>query len=369
MSREHKFFDEKTETTFIGKYGFMTQLRTLVDLETEIHVVNLKNDVPGTFRVVWVNTRSQNEFHQLGVEVYEVPDDIWGIYFPPAEPGVDEPEGQAWLRCRTCKQKQTGTVPQAELDYLEVGVLVARDCDQCKATTTWEFINPVDETAGPPAGELNDKADKRARKRENLNLSIKVIRELSGSVVDDVSKTIDVSHIGAYFLTPQIYKVGEAVKVILPYKKDGVGVPVSARVIRIAQPKGTAQNAVAVQIDTALALPELAPHVTEADLAAEKKAQVELRTKGRVPLKMPIKVVRQSHGMHLEEVGETVNISRTGAYFQSAENYTPGDMVQVFLPFKKGNPDPPVYARVVRLDHVPGKSTRGVALQMGAGKK
>ncbi|HEV2349005.1 MAG TPA: PilZ domain-containing protein [Terriglobia bacterium] len=372
MSTEHKFFDEKTQTTFIGKYGFMTQLRHLVNLETEIHVVNLKNDVAGTFRVVWVNTRSQNGLHRLGVEAYEVPDDIWGIYFPPVEPGIDLPEGGAWLVCKTCGQKQLGTVPQAELEYLEVGVLVARQCDQCRATTTWEFTLPGDAepvAAAASGHERKDGADKRARKRENLGLTLKLIRELGGTVVEDLSKTIDVSHIGAYFMTPQIYRVGEVLKVILPYKKDGVGSPVSARVIRITQPKGTSQYAVAIQMDTALSLPELAPHASEADLAAAKKAQVELRTKGRVPLKLPIKVTRQVYGMNLEDVSETVNISRTGAYFQSSQNYSVGEMVQVILPFKKGEQHIPVYGRVVRLDQLPGTYTRAVAIHMGTDKK
>lgn len=372
MSREHKFFDEQTETKFIGQYGFMTQLRSLVDLEAEIHVVNLKNDVAGTFRVVWVNVRNRDGFHHLGVEVYEAPDDLWGIYFPPIEPGVDLPDDRVWLRCRTCKQKELATVPQAGLEHLEAGVIVARQCDQCKATTVWEFIQPADGAPGDAAGsssdEKKDKEDQRARKRQTLSLNLKLIRKLGGMEVDDVCKTIDVSHMGACFLTPQIYKVGEPVKVILPYKKDSATVPVGARVIRIVQPKGTSHYAVAIQLDTALPLPELAPHVSKPDLAAKKKALVELRAKGRVPLKMAIKVTRKTHGMHMEEVGETVNVSRTGAYFLSSENYSVGEMVQVIMPYKKGSQDLPVHARVVRLDKIPGASALGVAIHMGASK-
>ena len=73
--------------------------------------------------------------------------------------------------------------------------------------------------------------------------------------------------------------------------------------------------------------------------------------------------------MHLEEVGETVNISRTGAYFQSSQNYTMGEIVQVVLPFKKGDQHIPAHARIVRLDQVPGTSTLRVAIHLGAGKK
>ncbi len=367
MTTQHKFFDEKTHTALIGKYGFMTQLQNLVNLEAEIHVVNLKNDAAGTFRVVWLNTQPHEGFYQMGVEVSEAPDDMWGIYFPPVESATDAPSGEVWLECKTCHQKELGAVPQAELDYIEVGVLVARQCERCKATTTWEYIGPAE--TGPVTPGEGKKEDKRARARSSLKLTLKLIREQRGIIVEDVCKTIDVSRIGAYFLTAQNYQVGEIVKVVLPFKKDGIGAPVVAKVIRTDQPKGETQHAVAIQLETPSSAPELGPALAEAELAAKKKAQVELRTKGRVPLKLPIKVTRQVYGTNLDDVAETINISRTGAYFQSSQNYTVGETVQVVLPYKKGEQFIPATGRIVRLDNVPGAYTRGVAVHIGSEKK
>ena len=368
MSTRHKFFDEKTQTVLISKYGFMSRLQNLMNLEAEVHVVNLKNEAAGTFRVVWVNTQSQEGFHQLGVEVVEAPDDMWGIYFPPAEPSTDEPAGQVWLVCKNCHQKELGSVPQAELEYLDVGVLVARQCEKCKATTTWEYTMPS-EAAATLSGEEKKKGDKRAKARSNLRLTVKLVREQKGIIVEDVCKTIDVSHLGAYFLTTQNYQVGEIVKVVLPYKKDGARAPVLARVTRTDSRPETSQHAVAIQLETSVSAPELGPELAEAELAARKKAQVELRTKGRVPLKLPIKIIRQVYGMNLDDVAETSNISRTGAYFQSSQNYTVGENVQVILPFKKGEQFIPATGRIVRMDQLAGTHLRGVAVHIGSDKK
>jgi Tfp pilus assembly protein PilZ len=371
MSNEHKFFDEKTQTFLVGKYGFMSRLQNLVNLEAEIHVLNLKNEAAGTFRVIWVNTQIREGFHQLGVEVLEAPDDMWGIYFPPVEPSTVGLAGQVWLACKSCHQKELGSVPQAELEHLDVGVLVARQCEKCKATTTWEYTMPAgaEGAAATPSDEGKKKGDKRAQARANLKLTVKLVREQKGIIVEDVCKTVDVSHIGAYFLTSQNYQVGEIVKVVMPYKKDGVGKPVPARVIRTDARPETSQRAVAIQLDTAISAPELGPELAEAELAARKKAQVELRTKGRVPLKLPIKVTRQVYGMNLDDVAETVNISRTGAYFQSSQNYTLGEQVQVILPFKKGEQFIPAIGRIIRMDPLPGSPLRGVAVQIGSDKK
>ena len=80
MSVDNKFFDEETATRWLSKFGLMTRLRNLVDLETEVHVTNLRNAVGGTFRAVWVNTRARDGFHDIGLEVSDVAGDMWGIH-------------------------------------------------------------------------------------------------------------------------------------------------------------------------------------------------------------------------------------------------------------------------------------------------
>src|SRR5579859_1180793 len=366
MSIQNKFFDEEPTTILISKYGFMTQIRSLVDLETEVHVVNLTNEISGTFRIVWVNTRAKDGFHQVGLEVIEVAGSIWSVFFPPDDPASEEPTAQAWLECKSCHQKLLGPIPQAELEHLVVGVVVARQCDRCKATTTWELT--IEEVQAPAAGEKGP----RARTRAALKLNIKVIREVGGNTLEEVCETINVSRNGAYFLSAEDYQVGDCIKIVLPYSKGDVTRPATAIVTRQDQVEGPFNHAVGIHIETEISIPGLARAESEAagsTLSDKKKIEADLRIKGRVPLKLPIKVIRNTYGMNLEDVGETTNISRTGAYFESSQNYAVGEIVQVILPFKKGQQPIPVPGRVVRLDQQPGSYLRSVAIHMELDKK
>lgn len=366
MSVQNKFFDEETATILISKYGIMTQIRSLVDLEAEVHVVNLTNDISGTFRIVWVNTRAKDGFHQVGLEVIELTGNMWSVFFPPEDPATDEPTAQAWLECKNCHQKILGPIPQAELEHLVVGVVVARQCDRCKATTTWELT--IEDVQAHAAGEKGP----RAKARAALKLNIKVLREVDGITMEEVCETINVSRNGAYFLAAEDYQVGERIKIVLPYKKGDATRPSNAVVTRQDQVEGPFNHAVGIHIESEVSVPGLASaesQTAESALTTEMKREADLRTKGRVPLKLPIKVIRNTYGMSLEDVGETTNISRTGAYFESTQNYSVGEIVHVILPYKKGQQPIPVPGRIVRLDQQPGSYVRSVALHMEPDKK
>jgi len=366
MSVQHKFFDEETATILVSKHGMMTQIRNLVDLEAEVHVVNISNEISGSFRAVWVNTLVKDGFYQVGLEVVEAAGNIWGIFFPPEDPAIDQPTAQAWLECKNCHQKLLGPIPEAEVEHLVVGVVVARQCDRCRATTTWQLT--IEEELVGAGG----KKDPRAKTRAALRLSIKVIREVDGANVEEVCGTLNVSRNGAYFLTAKDYEVGERIKIVLPYKKGDATRPASATVTRQDQVDGLFNHAVGIHIETEVSVPGLptaGPQETASALTAKNKIEADLRAKGRVPLKLPIKVIRHAYGTKLEDVSETINISRSGAYFESSQNYTVGEIVQVILPYKKGQEPIPVSGRVVRLDQRPGTYVRSVAIHMEAEKK
>ncbi len=267
MSKQTKFFDEDTETRLISNHGLMTRLRSLVDLETEIHVTSLKNNRAGNFRVTWVQTRGRDGFHDVGLELVDSDGDLWEVHFPAAEPGEDEVTAQAWLECQRCRQKLLMTVPEAEYEYLSDGFLIAKPCERCKATTPWEFS--AESEAGsaaeaeevirwhPTAPAFEDtkkgvREDLRNRGRAPLKMQIKVMRHKYGTQLEDVCETLNISRNGAYFLTSQNYDVGERVKVILPYKEGDVVIPVPARVVRQDQPKGTYLHAIALQLEGAM---------------------------------------------------------------------------------------------------------------------
>lgn len=263
MSTQNKFFDEEAETNFVSEHSVMTRLRNLVELETEVHVTNLKNNVGGTFRVTWVNTRVQDGFHAVGLEVLEPEGDLWEIHFQPAQPEDNGMTAQAWLACQRCHQKLLTAVPEAEYEFLCDGFLVARPCDRCKATTSWEFTGaeepavpaPEPVQAGPETPDAPTEAvktpreDLRVKGRAPIQMQIKVIRQKYGTILEDVCQTENVSRTGAYFVSSQNYDKGELVKVILPYKEGDLAIPVPARVVRQDQPKGSFYHAVAIHLE------------------------------------------------------------------------------------------------------------------------
>lgn len=250
MSSENKFFDEETETQWLSKHGITARLHSLVDLETEVHVTNLKSTVAGTFRAVWVNTRANEGFHDVGLELIWTEGDLWGIHFPPEEPQPDEAMARAWLECRRCHEKLLTSVPEAEYEHLSEGFLIARHCDRCKATTSWEFAVQVeiipDEGVAAKAKRPAQK-DLRDKGRAPIKMKIKVTRRVYGTPIEDVCETENVSRNGARFSSLQNYEVGENVEVVMPYSEGNVAIAVPARVIRVEQGKGMPHRAVAIE--------------------------------------------------------------------------------------------------------------------------
>jgi|GEM_PF-937220 Tfp pilus assembly protein PilZ len=393
MSTENKFFDESTQTILISQHGCMTRIKNLVELDSEVHVVSTKNDVAGTFSVVWVNTTDREGFYHLGLQLLQAEGDMWGIRFPATPSAEDESSAHAWLECTRCQRRHLASVPLSEMEFLGRGVLVARACDKCKATTPWAFaeedqttpatslpeashvaplppgvllsaFEPVYETPSATSNspERRRGPNDRGKGRAPIKLRIKIIRDIYGTAIEDVCDTINVSRNGACFLTSHNYYLGETVKAILPYEEGGVNLPVLGKVVRKDQPKGSIDHLVAVQMEQAVYLPGVEEPAAPAPV---EKKRVEKRDRSRVPLKFPIKVIRQIQGKTVEDLGETINISRTGAYFQTPQSYDAGETVQVIMPYKPGDVAIPVPARVVRQDPMKGSVNHAVAIRMG----
>jgi PilZ domain len=251
MSATSKFFDEETRTTWLSKYGIMTRLRNLVDLETEVHVTNLKSTVAGTFRAAWVNTRERDGLYDIGLELNEAEGDLWGIHFPPGEIPPDETIAPVWLECRHCHEHKLAPVPEAEFEYLREGFLIARHCERCKATTSWEFAVQAEIVVEPGEGtRTRKKADKdlRGKGRAPIKMKIKVIRHPFGTRLEEICVTDNVSRNGVYFFSSQSYDVGEPIAVVMPYKEGDVTIPVPANVVRMDRMRNASQHGIAVQL-------------------------------------------------------------------------------------------------------------------------
>jgi len=258
LSTHSKFFDEPAETCLVSRGLLVTSLRNLVDLETELYVINSDNNVGGLFRVLWVNTQAQDERHDVGLELIQADGDLWTISFPAEEEESAEPAAQTWLACQRCHQRLLTPVPEAAPEFFYEGFRISRVCDHCRATTPWEFAPAETPEAGPMAAEAVGVArivmkkpyrESRRKGRARLETDIKVIRTHYGTILEDICKTVNVSRHGAYFLTKENYAVGERVSVVLHYKEGDVSIPVPAYVVRVEPPKDGVHNAVAIRLE------------------------------------------------------------------------------------------------------------------------
>jgi hypothetical protein len=256
MSSQSKFFDEPSETYLVSDTFLVTRLQNLVDLETEIYVTSMKTDIGGTFRVLWVNTQAREGRHDIGLELVQPEGDIWEMRFPTVEEGRDRPQPvAAWLECRRCHRRQVTPLPEVEAEFLREGLLIALDCDQCRATTSWEFVGAAEEagagaeTAGVQEPPRRPRKDQRRKGRAPLSMQIQVTRGRYGSLLHEVCKTINVSRHGVYFLSSQSYEVGEEVSVVLPYKEGEIGIPILGRVVRQDDAKESSLRAVAIKLE------------------------------------------------------------------------------------------------------------------------
>ncbi len=253
MSVQNKFFDEKTQTTFLGPQTLVTRLQNLVELETEVHVMNLKSKVGGTFRVVWVNTVEKGGFHTLGLELCQAEGDLWKVKFTASGEGREEAEG--WIECQRCHQRLKAPIPGGRAEFFVEGIQISRPCVRCKATTPWaRSADPATETAGDGAGRAGGKKggkELRRKGRVPLEMQIKVVRDSFGFPFEEICTTVNVSRGGACFVSAHQYAVGENLKVYMPYKEGELGIPVPARVVRQNPVKGSPRNAVAIQMEEA----------------------------------------------------------------------------------------------------------------------
>ena len=257
ISHERHYFDELASTTRLTREFIVIRLHYLVDLDSELHITNMYNMVGGHYRVAWINTRANQGFHSVGLELLKPEGEIWEGVSIPRSPETGEAAPVALLECQRCHQRVTTSVPEAETEYLSEGFTIARECDACKATTGWAYAGKkppmaeVSETASARAGShkaIQFAKEQRLKGRAPIHLPIKTIRDRYGMFVFDVGETINVSRTGIYFATNQSYEVGTDVKVIMPYHPNSLAIPVKARVVRQDEPRGTVKKCVALHL-------------------------------------------------------------------------------------------------------------------------
>ncbi len=259
VSTANRFFDEQAETSRVTQEFIVARIHNLVDLDVEIHITNLKNELAGNFRVVWINTRGENGAYPVGLELLESDGEIWGADATPESQGADSASTPIELECKRCHERAFTPLPEAENEAVGDGFMVARPCDTCKSTTYWLVVVEAPTSAEPATASSSASAeempwspdDKRAKGRAPIKMLIQVIRQKYEARITDLSETLNVSRTGVYFLSHKEYEVGEWVEIIVPYHPDSVAIPVPARVVRKDHRNDTYKKGIALQLTAA----------------------------------------------------------------------------------------------------------------------
>lgn len=268
LSHEERYFDEQTFTTHVTRDFVVIRLRERVNIENEVHLLNMQTQMGGTYRVAWVNSHPEQGSHPVGLELIEPEGEIWGP--DSIQEGSVDTTPTVMLECQRCSQRAIIPVPEAPDTFLHDGFTMARACDFCKATTGWTFVDGTPgavkahtahfqvgrtpgatETASAKSSSRLTSGpfkEQRQKGRAPIRLAIKVIRNKYGLPIFDVCRTINVSRTGVYFTTEQKYEVGENLEIILPYDPDSLSIPFPARVVRQDQRPGTYLRQVAIQL-------------------------------------------------------------------------------------------------------------------------
>ncbi len=175
---------------------------------------------------------------------------------------------------------------------------------------------------------MADAKDQRFRQRVQMDMPVRIRRYPPPRESMEIKTTMDVSRNGLLFRTRDTYELNSIVWVTMPFSTNAVekGPEFPATVVRvIKQPDGDIE--VGVQFHSAHA--DKWQHSVYAR-PGKPITSTEKREKNRVRMTLPVRV---RSGMLLDE-SITMDVSRTGLLFASAQPYAIGQKVFVVIPFQ-----------------------------------
>lgn len=200
-------FVEKTHTLMINRHGARIALKTPLQPEARVTIVNRQSAMSCPFRVVVRTGKSLGGGPEWGVECLEPDVNFWGINFPEkAKAPSDQEEVDALVECAACRCRELAQLTLEEYRSIVSEGSVRRDCPECGGMTEWKFgfvdegepeeAVPVQPSTAAPAAPLPPGAERRRAKRLTIKLPVR-IRLQDGS--EEVARTENLSKTGVCF--------------------------------------------------------------------------------------------------------------------------------------------------------------------------
>ena len=201
-----KPFTEKTSTLVINRHGARIALKTPLEPEAHITIINRQSAMSCPFRVVGRTSKSLGEGPEWGVECLQPEENFWGISFPDK---VAAPTAQevidALVECAACSSRELAQLTLEEYRTIITQGSLRRDCPGCGGMTEWRFsfaeaepeeAIPAQPSAPAAASPAADGAERRRAKRLTIKLPVR-IRLQDGS--EEVARTENISKTGVCF--------------------------------------------------------------------------------------------------------------------------------------------------------------------------
>ncbi len=227
------YFSETARTDLVSRHGAVIAIRRLLSLEQELVLKHVESKREVASRVIGRMGKAADD--SLYAVLFLDPDvDFWDIPFSPAPAQL---ETRVVVECTLCSSREPVTLDDLELVVLRAGQRLSRHCRKCSQTTPCTAV-PVDpgsfalpeENAPAAAGAPATESPARpVRRHKRLNVKLPGCVSI-GDAADEVQVT-NTSTGGLCFQTHKTYRVGEWVKVAVPFTRGAVNFFVSARVV------------------------------------------------------------------------------------------------------------------------------------------
>ena len=79
---------DSAEAVVVNRNGALLRVPHPLKQGSTLEVLQGKENAAKVFKVIWCSDRPREGRHDVGIELLEPCEELWGIRFPPAQPGV-----------------------------------------------------------------------------------------------------------------------------------------------------------------------------------------------------------------------------------------------------------------------------------------
>ncbi len=228
-------FIEKTRTAVVTRHGAKIYSRYKMGRDQEVVIRCLTTGKECEARIVG-ELGGGPAGYSYGIEFLKSQANIWDIEFPEMSQ-AEQASGRTLLECIRCATRELAYLDVMEVEVLEAGQGLSRNCNLCTDVTVWRVVreSPASDSAAATASPDAAPPDFESARTQNERKDARVAAKLSAVIRhphlgDEVVTTENVSPGGLCVRSIRRYRTGTVVEVAFPYTAGGANIFVGARI-------------------------------------------------------------------------------------------------------------------------------------------